>query len=58
MKETKSKTRKVIKAGQGLVITLPVDFCRKAGISKGDKLGVVYDSFLVVISPNPPKEKQ
>ena len=57
MKETKSKTYKAVKAGQGLVITLPADFCRKAGIRKGDVLGLTYDSFLAVINPRPPKEK-
>ena len=57
MNETKTKTRRVIKAGQGLVITLPVDFCRKANIKKGDVVGLTYDSILVVITPQLPKEK-
>ncbi len=55
MNETKTKTMRVIKAGQGYVITLPIDFIRKAGIKKGDVLGLTYDSFLVVINPRPPK---
>jgi hypothetical protein len=49
--ETKSKTRKIIKAGAGYVVTLPIEFIRKAGLKKGDEIGMVYDSFLVIISP-------
>jgi len=37
MNETKTKTRRVIKAGQGLVITLPADFCRKTGLKLLEK---------------------
>ena len=48
MNETKTKTMRVIKAGQGLVITLPTDFCRKAHIKKGDVLGLTCDSVVII----------
>ena len=52
--ETKTKTRRLIQSANSLLITLPVDYIRKAGLKKGDVVGVAYDSLLVVINPNPP----
>jgi antitoxin component of MazEF toxin-antitoxin module len=49
--DTKAKTRSVIKSGGSLIIQLPTDFCRKAGIKKGDKIGLVYDSILIIAIP-------
>jgi len=51
---TKTKTRRLIKSANSLVITLPVDYIRKAGLKKGDVVAVAYDSLLCVINPNPP----
>ena len=56
--ETKSKTRKIIKSGNGLILTLPKEFTDKAGLKKGDVVAVTYDGLLVIVSPNPPEEKQ
>ena len=52
--ETKTKTRRIIKSGTALIITLPADFCRKAGLKKGDTVGLTYDSVLVIVIPKEP----
>lgn len=59
MHDTKTKNIRAVKSGAGLVITLPVEFCRKAGIKKGDVLGLVYDSIVIIGVPRlpPPREK-
>ena len=49
--ETKSKTHRIIKAGAGYVVTLPIEIIRKAGLKKGDEVGLVYDSFHVIVHP-------
>ena len=56
--ETKSKTRKIIKSGDALIITLPKEFVVKSGLKKGDTVGITYDSFLVIINPKLPDEKE
>lgn len=56
--ETKSKTRKVIKLGDALVIVLPKEFTDKADIKKGDTVGITYNSVLVMVTPHLPKEKE
>jgi len=53
--ETKVKTRKIIKSGGSLLITLPREFTRKSGLSKGDTVAVAYDGLFVIINPNKPK---
>jgi antitoxin component of MazEF toxin-antitoxin module len=55
--DTKTKKRKVVKSGQALIITLPADFVRSSGLKKGDTVGVTYDSILVIVKPELPKEK-
>ena len=55
--ETKTKTRKVIKSGEALILCLPKEFTDKAGIKKGDTVGVTYDSILIMVIPRLPKEK-
>jgi antitoxin component of MazEF toxin-antitoxin module len=54
--DTKTKKRKVVKSGQALIITLPADFVRSSGLKKGDTVGVTYDSILVIVKPELPKE--
>ena len=49
------KTRRLIQSANSLLITLPVEYIRKAGLKKGDVVGVAYDNLLVVINPNLPK---
>lgn len=57
--DTKSKTRKVIQSGNALIISLPADFCRKAGIRRGDVLGLTYNTIVIIGVPRlPPKEKE
>jgi len=57
--ETKTKRRKLIKFGrEQLIITLPQEFVHKAGLKKGDVVGVTYDSILVIVTPNLLKEEQ
>jgi uncharacterized protein Veg len=58
MEQVKAKTRRVIKSGQGLIITLPADFCRKAGIKKGDVLGLTYDSVVIIAIPKEPRREK
>jgi len=53
--ETKSKTRKIIKSGNGLIITVPKEFTDKTGLKKGDVVGLTYDSILVIVTPKPIK---
>jgi antitoxin component of MazEF toxin-antitoxin module len=52
---TTTKTRRLIKSANSLIITLPADYIRKAGLKKGDVVGVAYDSLMVIVNPNPPK---
>jgi antitoxin component of MazEF toxin-antitoxin module len=55
--QTKSKTRKIIKSGDGLLVRLPNEFVKDSGIKKGDVVGVVYDSVLMIVTPKElPKE--
>lgn len=56
--KTITKRRKVIRLGQALVITLPKEFCVRAGLTGGEIVGVTYDSVLVIVNPNLPKEKE
>ena len=56
--ETRVKTRKLIELGGSLTITLPREYIRKAGLQKGDVVGVVYDGLFVVINPNKPREAE
>lgn len=58
METTKSKTRKVVKVGGSLIVTLPREFTRKVGLRKGDLVGVTYDSILVVVVPRLAKEEK
>ena len=54
-----AKRKIVFQTGQSLAIILPRDFCRRAGIRKGDITGVVYNDYsLTVVSPRQkPKEE-
>lgn len=54
--ETKCKTRKVIKVGGSLGMTLPKEFVVKNKLETGDKLGVTFDSILVIVVPHKLKE--
>ena len=54
--EPKHKTRKIIKSGNGLIITLPKEFTDRAELKKGDVVGVTYDSVLLIVTPREPKE--
>ena len=56
--ETKSKVRKVIRSGRGLIISLPQEFVNNSGLKKGDTVGVTYDSFLVIVKPTDRKEEE
>ena len=52
---TKAKTRKVMKSGDALIISLPQEFVRRSGLKKGDVVAVAYDSLIVIVNPNPAK---
>lgn len=56
--ETKSKTRRVIKSGKALIVTLPQEFVDNSGLKKGDTVGMTYDSFLVIINPRKKSEEK
>ena len=47
------KVRKVFPGNNALLLCLPVDFTRKAGISKGDTVIVSYNDFILTVTPNP-----
>jgi len=56
--KTTTKRRKVIRFGRDcMVITLPKEFTDKSGIKPGDVVGVTYDSVLVIVTPEKPKEE-
>jgi antitoxin component of MazEF toxin-antitoxin module len=57
MKMTKSKARRVLRVGGSYLLSLPPEFVVKNNIKPGDKLGVVYDTQVIIASPNPPKEQ-
>lgn len=48
--ETRAKIRRVIKSGEGLIITLPADFVKLAGIQRGDAVGVTYNERSLIIA--------
>lgn len=56
--KAKAKLRKVIRAGNSLVVTLPREFIKMSGVKKGDTVGVVYSNLFVVVNPNYIEEKQ
>ena len=55
MKQARAKTRSIIQLGESLAITLPREFIRKAGLSKGDTVAIAYDSLFIIVNPNIPK---
>jgi len=55
--QAKTKSRKLIKLGEALVMTIPKDFWQKAGLKPGDRVGVVYDSVIIIATPQKPKEE-
>lgn len=57
--KTKTRKGKLVRLGQeALVVVLPKEFVTKAGLRKGDTIGITYDSLLVIINPNPPVEEK
>ena len=56
MKETKTKTRKLINIGGSYGVTIPKQFIDKTGLKFGDKVGLTYNSILVIVVPMEPKE--
>ena len=57
MSKATTTIRKVIKANTALEVVLPIDFCRKTGISKGDEVVVSYTDHFLVVMPNPDRMK-
>ena len=53
--QARAKTSSLIKLGESLAIILPREFIRKAGLEKGDKVAVAYDSIFAIVNPNEPK---
>ena len=47
----KTKTKKIVEAGQGYLIYLPIDFVRASGIAKGDSVAVAYDENRLMVLP-------
>ena len=56
--ETKTKTRRVIKSGEASIISLSAEFVRKAGLKKGDVVGLTYNSILVVMTPKEATDRE
>ena len=56
--ETDSKARKLIAVGGSIGITVPKEFLKKNNLKAGDKVGVTYDSILVLVIPEKPEEGQ
>lgn len=56
--QAKTKTRKIFKLGKSVCMTIPKDFCDKTGLKPGDRVGVVYDSVIIIATPQKLEEKQ
>lgn len=56
MRDTKTKTRKLINIGGSYGVTIPKKFIDKAGLKFGDRVGLTYNSILVIVVPMGPKE--
>lgn len=51
MDKTKAITRKLHKVGGGYMVVIPSELVEKNKLKVGDKLGVVVDSLVVIVSP-------
>ena len=48
----KAKTRKIIKLGDSLVVSLPSDFVKKSELRKGNIVSATYDDgVLLILNP-------
>jgi antitoxin component of MazEF toxin-antitoxin module len=54
---TKSKPGKLLKVGNSILLTLPPEFIKKNKLKPGDKVGITYDSILVIVHPGMQKEE-
>ena len=50
-----AKRRKLVELGGSLVVSMPREYVREAGLRKGDMVAIAYDSLFVVVNPNMPK---
>lgn len=57
MEEPKSGTRRLIRIGGSVGITLPPKHLKRMGWKVGDKIGMVYDDVLVMVKPTLKKEE-
>ena len=57
MKQTQCKARKLLDIGGSYAITIPKPFIRKNGLRHGDMVGLTYDSILVLVVPQVPKNE-
>ena len=58
MDKPKSGTRRLIRHGGSVGITLPPSHLKRMGWKVGDKVGLVFDDVLVIIKPVIKKEEQ
>ncbi len=56
--EVQAKTPKVFRLGKGLAMCLPKGFCDKTGLKAGDRLGVIYDTVIIIGIPQQPKKEK
>lgn len=57
MTKTLSKTRNLLKVGNSFMVSIPPEFVKKNKLKAGDKLGVVIDDIMVIVTPTLSKEK-
>jgi hypothetical protein len=58
MSGTKAKPAKLLRVGASMLITLPPEFIRKNKLKPGDRVGLTYNSILVVINPREPRDEK
>jgi len=53
----KTRTRKIINIGGSYGITIPRQFIEKNNLRFGDTVGIVFDSLLLIVNPEPPPKE-
>jgi len=56
--EAKTKSPKIFRLGKSLAMCIPKDFCDRTQLKAGDRLGVIYDTVIIIGIPQQPKKEK
>lgn len=54
-KNTKATTRSLIQIGSTFYVSLPFEYAKRNKLKKGQRVGLVCDDIVVIVSPKEPK---